>query len=52
MKYLITLQYEVDAITQIEAIRKIRDEEQLTCKHIETREWDGIQYTKMQRNKR
>lgn len=50
MKYKITLQYEVEAPTQIDAIRKIRDEKQIIFKHIETREWDGIQYTKMQRD--
>ena len=45
MKFKITIEYEVEAPTQLEAFRKIRDEKQLVYKHIKTKEvTDAIQY--------
>ena len=43
MIYRITLEYEVEANTQVEAIRKIKNDEVLTFKHIKTEEEDGLQ---------
>ena len=44
--YKITIEYEVEALTQLEAFRKIRDEKQLVYKHIKTKEQNGLQSKK------
>ena len=46
MIYKITIEYEVEALTQLEAFRKIRDEKQLVYKNIKTKEQNGLQSKK------